>query len=107
MEIWSNCKKTEIPLISVSSGVYPESIEKPLIKKLKFITPSIILVLSNIADATIEGIGLLNKNNENSYEGVYTSQVNIKTNNKSTKAFISMFKSQSIDKTQNKIRKIC
>ena len=78
----------------MSQRVYPERIEKPLIKKLKFITPSIIFGLSSIAVTTIGGMSLLNKNYENSYQEVNTSQVNIKSNNKSTKAFISMSKSQ-------------
>ena len=43
---------------------------------------------------------------KNSYQGTQTSQVNIKTKNQLAKTFVSMVKLNSLDKAQDKIKKI-
>ena len=55
-----------------------------------------------IGGASLLGIQAI----QNSYNGVNTSQVNIKTKNQTAKTFVSMFKLKSSYKAQTKIKKI-
>ena len=100
-------EKLEDQLILESTTVNQERGEKPSIKKLNFLPTSKSLRVSNIAVLAIGGASLLGiQAIHNAYQGVNTSQVNIKTKNQSAKTFVSMVKLKSLDKAQNKIKKI-
>ena len=100
-------EKLEDQLILESTTVNQERGEKPSIKKLNFLPTSKSLRVSNIAVLAIGGASLLGiQAIHNAYQGVNTSQVNIKTKNQSAKTFVSMVKLKSLDKTQSKINKI-
>ena len=84
-----------------------EKIEKPNIKKLNFIPPSKFWGIGSLAVVAIGGSSLLRiQSIQNSYKGVNTSQVNIKTENQSTKSLLSMAQIKSSNQSQTKIKKI-
>ena len=84
-----------------------EKPEKPNIKKLNFISPSKFWGIGSLAVVAIGGSSLLRiQSIQNSYKGVNTSQVNIKTENQSTKSLLSMAQLKSSNQSQTKITKI-
>ena len=90
-----------------SATVNHEKTEKPNIKKLNFITPSKFWGIGSLAVVAIGGSSLLRiQSIQNSYKGANTSQVNIKTENHSTKALLSMAKIKSSNQSQPKTKKI-
>ena len=92
-------------LILESARVNQEKSEKPNIKKLNFIRPSKFWGIGSLAVVAIGGSSLLRiPSIQNSYKGVNTSQVNIKTEDKSTKSLLSIAKIKSSNQT--KIKKI-
>ncbi|WP_413678933.1 hypothetical protein [Prochlorococcus sp. MIT 0916] len=99
-------EKLENQLILESTKINQEKVEKPIIKKLNFLPPTRLLGVSSMASIAIGGAGLLGiQAIQNSYQAVNTNQVNIKTNNQSAKT-LSMVKLKSLEKAQNKIKKI-
>ena len=97
----------EDQLILESTTVNQEKVEKPSIKHINFLSPSNLLGMNSMAVVAIGGASLLGiQAMRNSYQGVNTSQVNIKTKDQSSKTFVSMVKLKSLDKPQNKIKKI-
>ncbi len=100
-------EKLEDQLILESTTVHQNIVKKPSIKKLNFLPPSKLLGMRSIAVVAIGGASLLGiQAMQNSYQEVNTSQVDIKSTNKSSKTFVSMVKLKSLDQTQNKIKKI-
>mgnify|MGYP001347843652 CR=1 FL=1 len=94
-------------LILESPTRHHEKSEKVKIKKLNFLPPSQILGIGGLAIAAIGGTTLLGiQNIQNSYKRVNNSQVNIKTENQSTKSLLSMATIQSSNQSQTKIKKI-
>ena len=87
--------------------VNKERVEKPIITKLNFLPSSKLFGVSSMAIVAIGGASLLGiQAIHNRYQGVNNSQANIKTKNQSTKSFVSIVKLKSLDKTQDKIKKI-
>ena len=100
-------EKPRDQLIAESITVNQERVEKPNTKKINFLPPSKLLEKISIAIAAIGGASLLGiQATQNSYQKINTSQINIKNKNQSAKAFVSMVKLKSLDKEQNKIKKI-
>ena len=100
-------EKLEDQLNLESETVNYEKSEKPNIKKLNFFQPSKFLGISSLAVVAIGGSSLLRiQSIQNSYQGVNTSQINIKTENQSTKSLLSMAKIKSSNQSQTKIKKI-
>ena len=98
-------EKLEDQLILESTTVNQERKQKPSMKKLNFLPPAKFFGFGSIAVIAIGGTSLLGiQSMQNSYEGVKTSQV--KTNNQSVTNFVSMVKLKSLNKSQNKIKKI-
>ncbi len=90
-----------------SATVNQEKSEKPNFKKLNFIPPSKFWGIGSLAIVAIGGSSLLRiQSIQNSYKGVNTSQVNIKTENQSTKSLLSMAQIKSSNQSQTKIKKI-
>ena len=84
-----------------------EKSEKPNIRKLNFIPPSKFWGIGSLAVVAIGGSSLLKiQSIQNSYKGVNTNQVNIKTENQSTKSLLSMAQIKSSNQSQAKIKKI-
>ena len=94
--------------LTLESGIENhEKSEKPNIKKLNFIPPSKFWGISSLAVLAIGGSSLLKiQSIQNSYKGVNTSHVNIKTENHSTKSLLSMAQIKSSNQSQTKIKKI-
>ncbi len=100
-------EKLEDKLNLGSIAVNHKTLEKPNIKKLNFLPPSKFWGIGSLAVVAIGGSSLLRiQSIQNSYKGVNTSQVNIKTENHSTKALLSMAKIKSSNQSQTKIKKI-
>ena len=100
-------EKLENQLTLESATVNHEKIEKPNIKKLNFITPSKFWRIGSLAVVAIGGSSLLKiQSIQNSYKEVNTSQVNIKTDNQSTKSLLSKAQIKSSNQSQTKIKKI-
>jgi len=92
-------QKLEDQLLPKSSTVNQERLEKPSIKKLNFLPYSKLLGVGSITVLAIGGASLLGiQSMQNSYQGVKTSQVNIKTKDPSKKTFVPMVKLKSLDK---------
>ncbi len=90
-----------------SATVSHEKSEKPNIKKPNFISPSKFWGIGSLAVVAIGGSSLLRiQSIQNSYKGVNTSQVNIKTENQSIKSLLSMAQLKSSNQSQTKITKI-
>ncbi len=100
-------EKLEDQLTLESAKVNHEKTEKPNIKKPNFISPSKFWGIGSLAVVAIGGSSLLKiQSIQNSYKGVNTSQVNIKTENQSTKSLLSMAQIKSSNQSQTKIKKI-
>ena len=100
-------EKLEDQLTLESATVNHEKTEKPNIKKLNFISPSKFWGIGSLAVVAIGGSSLLRiQSIQNSYKGVNTNQVNIKTENQSTKSLLSMAQIKSSNQSQTKIKKI-
>ena len=100
-------EKLEDQLTLESATVNHEKTEKPNIKKLNFIPPSKFWGIGSLAVVAIGGSSLLRiQFIQNSYKGVNTSQVNMKTENQSTKSLLSMAQIKSSNQSQTKIKKI-
>ena len=100
-------EKLEDQLTLESATVNHEKAVKPNIKKLNFISPSKFWGIGSLAVVAIGGSSLLKiQSIQNSYKGVNTSQVNIKTENQSTKSLLSMAQLKSSNQSQTKITKI-
>ena len=100
-------EKLEDQLTLESATVNHEKTETPNIKKLNFISPSKFWGIGSLAVVAIGGSSLLKiQSIQNSYKGVNTSQVNIKTENQSTKSLLSMAQIKSSNQSQTKIKKI-
>ena len=99
--------KLEDQLTLKSAPVNHEKREKTNIKKLNFIPTSKFWGIGSLAVVAIGGSSLLRiQSIQNSYKGVNTSQVNIKTENHSTKSLLSMAQIKSPNQSQTKINKI-
>jgi len=100
-------EKLEDQLIIESETVNNEKSEKSNIKKLNYLAPSKFLGIGSLAVIAIGGSSLLRiQSMHNSYQGVNTNQVNIKTENQSAKSLLSMVKIKSSNQSQAKIKKI-
>ena len=100
-------EKLEDQLTLESATVNHQKTEKPNIKKLNFIPPSKFWGIGSLAVVAIGGISLLRiQSIQNSYKEVNTSQVNIKTENQSTKSLLSKAQIKSSNQSQTKIKKI-
>ena len=100
-------EKPEDQLNLESAKVNHEKSEKPNIKKLNFISPTKFWGIGSLAVVAIGGSSLLRiQSIQNSYKGVNTSHVNIKTENQSTKSLLSMAQIKSSNQAQTKIKKI-
>ena len=100
-------EKLEDQLTLEAATVNKEKSEKPSIKKLTFLTPSKFWGIGSLAVVAIGGSSLLRiQSIQNSYKGVHTSQVNIKTENQSTKPLLSIAKIKSSNQSKTKIKKI-
>ena len=100
-------EKLEDQLILESETVNNEKSEKSNIKKLNYLAPSKFLGIGSLAVIAIGGSSLLRiQSMHNSYQGVNTNQVNIKTENQSAKSLLSMVKIKSSNQSQTKIKKI-
>ena len=100
-------EKLEDQLTLESATMNQEKSEKPNIKKLNFIPPSKFWGMGSLAVVAIGGSSLLRiQSIQNSYKGVSTSHVNIKTENQSTKSLLSMAQLKSSNQSQTKIKKI-
>ena len=99
--------KLEDQLTLESAPVNHEKTEKTNIKKLNFIPTSKFWGIGSLAVVAIGGSSLLRiQSIQNSYKGVNTSHVNIKTENQSTKSLLSMAQIKSSNQSQTKIKKI-
>ena len=100
-------EKLEDQLILESETVNNEKSEKSDIKKINYLAPSKFLGIGSLAVIAIGGSSLLRiQSMHNSYQGVNTNQVNIKTENQSAKSLLSMVKIKSSNQSQAKIKKI-
>ena len=100
-------EKLEDQLNIKSEAVNHEKSEKPNTKKLNFDLSSKFWRIGSLAILAIGGSSLLRiQSIQNSYKGVNTSQVNIKTENQSTKSLLSMAQLKSSNQSQTKITKI-
>ncbi len=99
--------KLEDQVIIESTIVNHERLEKPIIKKLKFLPPSKLFGLGSLAVVAIGGASLLGiQTIQNPYKEVNNIQVNIKTKKQSAKSLLSMVKLKSSDKALTKIQNI-
>ena len=100
-------EKPENQLTLESATVNHEKSEKPNIKKLNFMPPTKFWGIGSLAVVAIGASSLLRiQSIQNSYKGVNTSKVNIKTDNQSTKSLLSMAQIKSSNQSQTKITKI-
>jgi len=90
-----------------SANVNHEKSEKPNIKKLNFLSPSKFWKIGSLVFVAIGGSSLLKiQSIQKSYQGVNSSQFNIKTENHSVKSLLSMAKIKSSNQSKTKIKKI-
>ena len=90
-----------------STTINHERLEQQNIKKLNFLPPSKLLGLGSFLIVAIGGSSLLGiQRIQNSYKGVNTNQINIKTKNQSAKSLLSMAKIKSSNQSKTKIKKI-
>ncbi len=96
--------KLEGQLALESARVHHAQSEKPSIKKLNFLRPSQCWGIGSLVVLTIGGTSLLRNHQSvpTSYKRVDTSQMNIKTENKTKKSLLSMAKMKSSTQTQIK-----
>tara|TARA_B100000965_G_scaffold279449_1_gene237276 strand:- start:286 stop:846 length:561 start_codon:yes stop_codon:yes gene_type:complete len=81
-----------------TTTVTHEKLEKPNIKKLNLLSPSKFWGIGSLAIVAIGGSSLFRiQSIHNSYQGVNASQVNIKTENQSTKSLLSIAKIKKIN----------
>ena len=100
-------EKPKDQLTLESATVNKEKSEKPSIKKLNFLPSSKFWGIGSLAVVAIGGSSLLRiQSIQNSYKGVNTSQVNIKTENQAKKSLLSIAKIKSSTKSPTKIKKI-
>ena len=100
-------EKPENQLTLESATLNHEKSEKPNIKKLNFIPPSKYWGIGSLAVVAIASSSLLRiQSIQNSYKGVNTSHVSIKTENQSTKSLLSMAQIKSSNQSQTKTKKI-
>ncbi|WP_269624012.1 hypothetical protein [Prochlorococcus marinus] len=100
-------EKLEDQLTLETAKVNHEKIEKPSIKKLNFLSPSKFFGIGSFAVVAIGGSSLLRiPSIQSSYQGMKTSQVNIKTENQSAKSLLSIAKIKSSNQSLTKIKKI-
>ena len=100
-------EELENNIILESAKVNHKQLEKPTIKKLNFLSPSKLWTISRLAMVAIAGSSLLGiQAIHNSYKGMKTSYVKIKTENKYPKSLLSMAKIKSSNQSQNKVKKI-
>ena len=100
-------EKPEDQLTLKSAIVNHKKSEQPNLKKLNFIPPSKFWGIGSLAVVAIGGSTLLRiQSIQNSYKGVNTSHVNIKTENQSTKSLLSMAQIKASNQSQTKIKKI-
>ena len=100
-------EKPKDQLTLESATVNKEKSEKPSIKKLNFLPASKFWGIGSLAVVAIGGSSLLRiQSIQNSYKGVNTSQVNIKTENQAKKSLLSIAKIKSSTKSPTKIKKI-
>ena len=100
-------ERVEDQLTLESATVNHEKSEKPNIKKLNFILTPKLWGIGSLAVVAIGGSSLLRiQSIQNSYKGVNTSHVNIKTENQSTKSLLSMAQLKAPNQSQTKITKI-
>ena len=100
-------EKSEDSLTFKSAKLNQEKSEKPIIKKLNTLPPSKFWGIGSLAVVAIGGSSLLKiQSIQNSYQGVKTRQINIKTENQSAKSLLSMAKTMSSSQSQTKIKKI-
>ena len=105
LEIVKEKPKNQLTLESAT--VNHEKSEKPNIKKLNFIPPSKFWGIGSLAFVAIGGSSLLRiQSIQNSYNGMNTSHVKIKTENQATKSLLSMAQIKSSNQSQTKIKKI-
>ncbi len=91
-------EKLEDQLNLESETVNHEKSEKPTIKKVNFFSPKKFWGISSLAVIAIGGSSLLRTQSiQNSYKGMNTSQVNIKTENQSPKSLLSKVKIKKIN----------
>ena len=100
-------EKLEDQLILESARVDQETSEKASIKKLDFLLPSKLLGIGGLALVAIGGSSLLRiQSIQNSYKGVNTSELNIKTENQSVKSLLSVAQTKSSNQSRTKIKQI-
>ena len=100
-------EKLEDQLTLESTKVNHEKQEKPKIKKLNFLPASKFLGFGSLAIVAIGGSSLLGlQTMQNSYKGVSTSQVNLKTEDQSEKFLLPITKIKLSNQSQIKIKKI-
>ena len=100
-------EKPENQLTLESATENHEKSEKPNIKKLNFIPTPKLWGIGSLAVVAIGGSSLLRVQSiENSYKGVKTNQVNIKTEKQSTKSLLSMAQIKPSNQSQTKIKTI-
>ena len=90
-----------------SAIVHSKESEKLNIKKPNFFPPSKLFRIGSLAILAIGGSSLLRiQAIQDSYKGVNTTQVQIKTDNHATKSLITMAKIKSSNQSLTKIKKI-
>ena len=100
-------EKLEDQLTLESENMNHEKSEKPNIKKLNFLSPSKFWKIGSLVFVAIGGSSLLKiQSIQKSYQGVNSSQFNIKTENHSVKSLLSMAKIKSSNQSKTKIKKI-
>ncbi len=100
-------EKLEDQLTLESAEVSQEKSEKSSITKLTLLPPSKFWRIGSLAAVAIGGSSLLRiQSIPNSYNGVNTTQVNIKTENQSAKSLLSMAKIKSSNQPQTKVKRI-
>ena len=100
-------EKLEDQLTLESTKVNHEKQEKPKIKKQNFLPASKFLGFGSLAIVAIGGSSLLGlQTMQNSYKGVSTSQVNLKTEDQSEKFLLPITKIKLSNQSQIKIKKI-
>ena len=100
-------EKLEDQLTRESAAVNQEKAEKPNIKKLNFLPPLKFLGIGSLAVVAIGGSSLLRiQSIQNTYTGVNSRQVNIKTENQATRSLLSIAKIKSSTQSPTKTTRI-
>jgi len=100
-------EKLEDQLTLKTATLDHEKLEQPDFKKLNFLSPSKFLGIGSLAVVALGGSSLLRiQSIQHAHQGGNTSQINIKTENKSTKSLLSMAKIKSSNQSKTKIKKI-